>query len=124
MIWTIIRDFYLLAGSYVMITSATKAYYDGTLTLFWKVILVPWGIIGVLLDSLFMGLFLGSIFFLELPRFHKIKGIPYPELFTWKLERHMTEDGLRGKQARWWCRQLSVFQKDHCHANRVEGPST
>ena len=73
-----------------------------------KIILIPWGIIGLLLDVL-LNLVFSWLFLLSMPR---------EMLFTGHCERLLKEQSIQGKLARSWCKALDLFQQGgHCHAN-------
>ncbi len=72
-----------------------------------KIILIPWGIIGLLLDVL-LNLIFSWLFLLSIPR---------EMLFTGHCDRLLKEQSIQGKLARSWCKALDLFQQGgHCHA--------
>lgn len=71
-----------------------------------KIILIPWGIIGLLLDVL-LNLVFSWLFLLSMPR---------EMLFTGHCNRLLKEQSIQGKLARSWCKALNLFQQGgHCH---------
>ena len=75
-----------------------------------KVFAYPVLVRGLLWD-VFLNLFVGTICFFELPRYDKKEF-----LFTGRVSRWNDTGGMRGDQARWWCREfLDPFEKGgHC----------
>lgn len=75
------------------------------LTVFWKIVVAPLAVIGLVLDWLFFNWLLGSLMFLELPR---------ELLLTSRVKRHYrTSDGWRRDLATWWRRQLNLIDPGH-----------
>lgn len=73
------------------------------LTRYWKVMLFPLAVAGLALDVLF-NLTFGSVMYLELPR---------EWLFTKRCQRHVGDPGSRGRMARFWAKQLNLFDPGH-----------
>jgi hypothetical protein len=73
------------------------------LSLYWKVMLWPLVVIGLVLDVAFNVVF-GSLMFLELPR---------ELLFTSRCKRHFRGAGRGQRLAAWWGRQLNAFDPGH-----------
>lgn len=91
---------------YVVATSAKSAYEAGTLTLYWKVMLLPAALLGVALDFVFQFTF-GWLMFLETP----FRG---GALFSGRVKHHFRYgDGWRLKLAVFFARNLNVFDPTH-----------
>jgi hypothetical protein len=77
---------------------------EGTVfTLFWKVGILPWAVVGVTLDLAF-NVVAGTLMYMELPQ----------ELtFTSRCKRHIHSPGWRSHIARWWQRQLNQISPGH-----------
>jgi uncharacterized protein (DUF2062 family) len=73
------------------------------LTRYWKVMLFPLAVVGLVLDVLF-NLTFGSVMYLELPR---------ELLFTKRCQRHIKGSGSRQRMAAFWQRQLNLFDPGH-----------
>src|SRR5688572_8958618 len=73
------------------------------LTKYWRVMLYPLAIVGLVIDAAFNVVF-GSLMFRELPR---------ELLFTSRCQRHARGDGSRQRLALWWAKQLNQFDPDH-----------
>jgi len=96
---------------FIAIMHCKKLLDDQTeeFTLFWKIHIVPIGIVGVVLDILF-NIFIGSVIFLERP--HEL-------LFTARCARHKRyvlgqAVTWRMRLARFMCRQLNQIDPGHC----------
>ena len=77
---------------------------SGTLTLFWKVHILPLALIGVVLDFAFNMTF-GTIMFRE---------VPHELLFTSRVKRHFREsNGRRLRLAGFWRTQLNLMDPGH-----------
>lgn len=87
--------------AYVAIMHASAI--RGRLTLYWKVMLYPLAVAGLLLDVAF-NLTFGTLLFRELPR---------ELLFTSRCNRHIKGDGSRKRMAQFWAKQLNQFDEDH-----------
>lgn len=98
-------SWFVLMGSYVLVMHAKRILDEGAkLSLFWRVNLVPWLAVGLVLDVAF-NLVAGTLMFAELPR---------EWLFTTRAERHFRHsDGWRLKIAQFWARTLNVFDPFH-----------
>lgn len=96
---------YVFGLAFVGIMHAKLIMEDGgELSLFWKAVLWPWAVVGLLMDILFNWT-VGSLIYAELPR----------ELtFTSRCKRHKRSVRWRGNVARWWCRQLEQIDPGHC----------
>ena len=96
-----------VTGCYVLVVHAKVLRDSGRLNLFWKVNVLPWAVIGLLLDVAFNAT-AGTLCFAELPR---------ELLFTKRVQRHVNEsDSWRLRLALWWMRQLNQIEADHVHA--------
>jgi hypothetical protein len=94
-----------VAWSFVAIMNAKRVLGISGLSLFWRVMLVPLGVIGLVLDFAFNVTF-GTAMFVELPR---------ELLFSARVQRHY----LKGDRlARWWAVQLNTFDPSHIHEAR------
>lgn len=92
--------FFSVHWAYVAIMAARKV----ELTLYWKVVLYPLGVIGLVLDVAF-NLTFGTLMYRELPR---------ELLFTARCKRHKRGDGWRKQLAEWFCANLNIFDPGHC----------
>jgi len=96
--------FYLLLGSFILVMHVKLLRDQGTqFTLFWKIGIWPWAIIGIALDFGF-NMVAGTLMYLELP--HEL-------MFTVRCKRHVADEGWRGSIARWWRRQLNQISPGH-----------
>jgi hypothetical protein len=86
--------------AYVAIMAARKV----ELTLYWKVVLYPLAVIGLVLDVAF-NLTFGTVMYVEIPR---------ELLFTARCRRHKRGDGWRKNLAEWFCHNLNAFYPGHC----------
>lgn len=90
---------------YVVAMAAKAALASGRLTLYWKVMLAPAAVLGVVLDFVFQFTF-GWLMFLETP----FRGGP---MFSGRVQYHYSNSsGWRKRLARFWARNLNVFD-DH-----------
>jgi len=97
-----------VTGCYVLVIHAKKLRDAGGLNLFWTVNVLPWAVLGLVLDVVFNAT-AGVVCFAELPR---------EILFTNRVQRHVDEsDGRRLAIALWWMRQLNQIEPGH-----VRGP--
>ena len=97
--------------TYVIAMAAKNALGAGKLTLYWRVMLYPAAVLGVLLDFVFQLTF-GWVMFLE-----TLKRGGW--LFSGRVQHHfLHSDGWRKKLAIFWARNLNVFDPDHIHAPR------
>lgn len=95
---------FTLMGSFVLVMRAKRMLADGgELSLFWLVNILPWALVGLVLDAAFNAT-AGTIMYLELPR---------ELLFTSRTKRHRDDEGWRGDVARWWKRQLNQIDPGH-----------
>jgi hypothetical protein len=91
---------------YVAAMSAKAAYEAGRLTPYWLVMLAPVLVLGVALDFVFQFTF-GWLMFLETP----FRG---GALFSGRVKHHFrNSDGWRLRLARFWARNLNVFDPTH-----------
>ncbi len=79
---------------------------DRQLSLFWKVHIVPFAVIGVILDVVF-NLTIGTVMFMELPK---------ELLFTSRCKRHKHESPIGWRRDLAWfaCKQLDQIDPGHC----------
>jgi hypothetical protein len=95
---------FTLMGSFVLVMRAKRLMKEeGDLSLFWLVNILPWAVVGLLLDLAF-NLTAGTIMYMELPR---------ELLFTARTKRHMNSDGWRLDVAEFWKRQLNQIDPGH-----------
>ncbi len=101
----LVVGYFVLMGSYVLVMHAKRVQDEGgKLSLFWKVNILPWAVIGLALDVAF-NLVAGTLMFAEVPR---------EWLFTSRAERHFRHsDGWRLKLAQWWAVTLNTFDRTH-----------
>jgi len=101
----VVAGFYLLIGSFIIVMRAKAIRDEGAkITLFWRVGVWPWAIIGVALDVAF-NVVAGTVMFLELP--HEI-------MFTSRSKRHVREaKGWRLAIALFWQKQLNQISPGH-----------
>lgn len=110
--WTVPWAVYALCAStgvwfgvhwgYVIAMSAKDALAAGRLTLYWKVMLLPVAVVGLLLDFVFNYIF--GWMFLAIPR---------PVLFSGTVQHHYRKSaGWRLKLAQFFAKNLNVFD-DH-----------
>jgi hypothetical protein len=90
--------------AFVAVMHAKAAKERGVLSRYWRVILLPLAVIGLVLDAVF-NLTFGTLMYRELPR---------ELLFTSRCKRHKRGDGWRKNLAEWFCRNLNVFDPGHC----------
>lgn len=101
-ILTVVAVWFGVHWTYVAVMHAKAA--RPRLTLYWKVMLFPLAVTGLLLDVAFNATF-GSLMYREFPR---------ELLFTARCKRHFHgEDGSRRRMAAWWARQLNQFDPGH-----------
>lgn len=93
-----------VAWSFVAVMHGKHRMQQGGLTLFWKVHLLPLGVIGVLLDWAFNWTF--GFMFVDWPK-------NWSELFSHRVQRNMTVSGWRGRLAKFWARQLNQMDPGH-----------
>lgn len=89
--------------AYVAVMHAKAVHERGELTIYWRVMLLPLAVVGLLLDVAF-NLTFGTLMFRELPR---------ELLFTARCQRHVRGVGRRRPLALWWARQLNQFDPGH-----------
>jgi hypothetical protein len=94
-----------VTGIYVLVMHAKSLRETGGLSTFWMVNILPWAVVGLLLDVAFNVTF-GTLMFRELPR---------ELLFTSRVQRHYMTDGSRGRMAAFWARQLNQIDATHIH---------
>jgi hypothetical protein len=106
---SLIAGWYLLTGAFVLVMHAKRLRDEGAkLTLFWRVNILPWAIVGLALDLAF-NVVAGTIMFVELPR---------ELLFTSRCKRLVAGDDetfwlYRRSVALWWQRQLNQISPGH-----------
>lgn len=122
---------FVLSGAFMLVMHAKVMLEQGRLTLFWKACVLPWAIVGVLLDVAF-NVVLGWLIFGESPihaardllvalfyaligRWLGIMAPPKVELmFSSRVKRHSrTAAGWRLRVAEWWARQLNAVDPGH-----------
>lgn len=105
-LWTVGSAALLWFGvhwAYVLAMGAKDALEAGKLTLYWKVMVLPAAVAGAMLDFTFNYTF--GWMFLRAPR---------PLLFTDTVKYHFrNSSGWRLRLARWWARNLNVFDPTH-----------
>ena len=100
----LVIGWFLLIGAFILVMHVKHLRDDGTkLTLFWKVNIWPWAIVGIALDIAF-NLIAGTILYLELPR---------ELMFTSRCKRHIDSQDWRRSIALWWQRQLNQIDPGH-----------
>lgn len=97
-----------VTGIYVLVMHAKSLRETGGLSTFWMVNILPWAIVGLLLDVVF-NLIFGTVMFREFPR---------ELLFTSRVQRHYRTEGSRGRMAEFWARQLNQIDATHIHEPR------
>jgi hypothetical protein len=91
---------------YVVAMAAKEAYVEGRLTLYWKVMLLPAIVTGVILDITFQYTF-GWIMFLETPFRGGI-------MFSGRVKHHFRDStGWGNTLARFFAKNLNVFHATH-----------
>lgn len=103
-LWSFALFVFFLAYTTVLRAEENGAIKDAN-WLFWvaaKMVKVLGGVIDITFN-----IFLGTLLFLELPKLSTIT-------FTHRCAAWMTQPGVRGDIARGICKQLGVFDKEHC----------
>jgi hypothetical protein len=94
---------------YIVAMAAKEKLRSGQMkSLYWKVMLFPAAVFGVLLDVAFNVTF-GVILFRELPQ---------ELLFSSRVQRHYKTPGGRGRMAEWWALRLNEVDAAHIHEPR------
>jgi hypothetical protein len=100
----LVVGYYLLVAAFIMGMHVKHLWESGTkFTLFWKVAIIPWAVVGISLDIAF-NVVCGTLMYLELP--HEL-------MFTARCKRHKADPKWRGEVARWWARQLNQIEPGH-----------
>lgn len=101
-----IVGWFTLAGAFILVMHAKFLMEKGMLTLFWKVHVLPWLAIGLVLDIGF-NLIFGWIVFAESP-------LPRELTFSSRVQRHYRfSDGWRERVAVFWATQLNAIDPGH-----------
>ena len=104
---------FAVALSYVALIHLKKLRKQGKPLLFWTASLLVPGIVGWLVDVLFMNVVVGTVAYLELP--HELT-------FSSRIQRHYLDEIARGrprKFTRWWAARLNeIDDSPHIHGPR------
>lgn len=93
-----------VTGCFVLVIHAKKLRDAGQLSLFWTVNVLPWAVLGLVLDAVF-NVLAGTLMFFEVPR---------ETLFSSRVERHFRHsDGWRNRLAVFWAKQLNAIDPIH-----------
>jgi len=99
--WMLVLWFGTVWG-FVAIMNAKRINARAKLNLFWRVNLLPLGVLATLGDIVFFNYVLGSLMFFEPPRLRE-------PTFSARVQRHYRTEGWRGKVAGFWAKQLNAI---------------
>ena len=101
---SLVIGYFVLMGAFVLVMHAKKLNDEAKLSLFWRVHIFPWVVVGLALDVAFNAV-AGTLMFVELPR---------EWLFTTRCKRHFRgSEGWRLSIAKFWARTLNEIDPTH-----------